>query len=310
MPAPENMPAIDCDWAFSCYEKNRHRLPEAKFPRASQRAGNLGELADLFDVFVLDAFGVLNVGDGPIDGATGRIAALQSAGKRLLVLTNGATFNVEKSLSKYKGFGFDFKLADVVSSRDVLLSQLVDCDPHFHWGVAAIPAANLHDFGPNFHLLGDDQYEYDRADGLILLSSLGWNDHLHNKMLHSLKMNPRPLYVGNPDIVAPREDRFSIEPGFYAHEIANATDVEPVFCGKPFTEAFDAVKARLASEAITCDPSRIAMVGDTLHTDILGGAAAGFKTVLVENHGLFRGRATKPYIEKCGIVPDYIVPTT
>ncbi len=300
----------DCQWAFSFYEENRHRLPKASFPKSSITVDNLAAIADEFDVFVLDAFGVLNVGEGPIAGAPERIAALQKAGKRVIVLTNGATFNLQKSLIKYKGFGFDFELNDVVASRDVLAAELKSHDPEFKWGVAAIPQANLFDFGPNFHLLGNDQSDYDNADGLILLSSLGWNMNLHAKMLQSLKTSPRPLLVGNPDVVAPREDKFSIEPGFYAHDIANQTGVEPLFCGKPFTNSFDAVKARLESEGSTVPASRIAMVGDTLHTDILGGAAAGFRTILVENHGLFRGHKTAPYIEKSGIVPDFIVPTT
>jgi glycerol 3-phosphatase-2 len=300
----------DCEWAFSYYENNRHRLPKASFPNSSITADNLEAVADEFDIFVLDAFGVLNVGDGPIEGAPERIAALQKAGKRVIVLTNGATFNARKSQQKYAGFGFDFELNDVVASRDVLAAELKNHDPDFQWGVAAIPEANLVDFGTNFHLLGDDQSDYDSADGMILLSSLNWNMSLHAKMLQSLEANPRPLLVGNPDVVAPREDRFSIEPGFYAHDIANRTSVEPLFCGKPFTNSFDAVKARLDSEGSTLPPSRIAMVGDTLHTDILGGAAAGFRTILVENHGLFRGQNTVSYIDRCGIVPDFIVPTT
>jgi len=300
----------DTDWAFSFYHANRARLPTASFPAIAQRADHLVDIADEFDVFVLDAFGVLNVGEGPVAGAPECIKALQDMGKRAIVLTNGATFNAQKARQKYQGFGFDFKLRDVVSSRDVLAAELRAFDKKFQWGVAAIPRANIADFGPNFHLLGENQKDYDEADGLILLSSLGWNMDLHQKMLQSLQQNPRPLYVGNPDVVAPREDRFSIEPGFYAHEIANQSAVEPVFCGKPFGNSFDAVKQRLADEGLNIDPSRIAMVGDTLHTDILGGAAAGFRTILVENHGLFRSRDTAPYIEKCGIVPDFIVPTT
>ncbi len=300
----------DTDWAFSFYENCRNRLPAATFPKDSQRADHLGEIAHEFDVFVLDAFGVLNVGEGPVAGAPDRIAALQATGKRVIVLTNGATFNRAKAQAKYRGFGFNFKLEDIVSSRDVLALELAQLDPEIHWGVAAIPAANVQDFGPNFHLLGEDQDEFDKADRLILLSSIGWNIDLHKKMLHSLKQNPRPLYVGNPDVVAPREDRFSIEPGYYAHDIADATGIEPVFCGKPFANSFDAVKTRLAEEGNNIPRSRIAMVGDTLHTDILGGAAAGFRTILVEDHGLFRGRDTAPFVDQCGIVPDFIVPTT
>ena len=30
------------------------------------------------------------------------------------------------------------------------------------------------------------------------------------------------------------------------------------------------------------------MIGDSLHTDVLGGLASGISTVLVTNHGLFK----------------------
>jgi len=49
------------------------------------------------------------------------------------------------------------------------------------------------------------------------------------------------------------------------------------------------------------------MVGDTLHTDILGGAAFGIKTALVTGHDLFANQDITPYIKKSGIVPNYIM---
>ena len=52
------------------------------------------------------------------------------------------------------------------------------------------------------------------------------------------------------------------------------------------------------------------MVGDTLHTDVLGGAASGMGTVLITAHGLFTGRDTAPFIAASGIIPDAIVTTT
>ena len=50
------------------------------------------------------------------------------------------------------------------------------------------------------------------------------------------------------------------------------------------------------------------MVGDTLHTDILGGAAAGIKTILVTAHGLYKGQDITPYLDTSKIIPDYIIP--
>ena len=57
-------------------------------------------------------------------------------------------------------------------------------------------------------------------------------------------------------------------------------------------------------------PERLAMVGDTLHTDVLGGRAAGMGAVLVADHGLFAGRDVRGYIARSGIVPDAVVATT
>ena len=51
------------------------------------------------------------------------------------------------------------------------------------------------------------------------------------------------------------------------------------------------------------------MVGDTLHTDILGGAAAGLHTALVTGFGALLGLDVDTAIRKAGIVPDIILPT-
>ena len=48
--------------AFVRYEAIRHRLPKAEFPEQSQWLASLEEVADHVDGFLLDAFGVLNVG--------------------------------------------------------------------------------------------------------------------------------------------------------------------------------------------------------------------------------------------------------
>ena len=54
---------------------------------------------------------------------------------------------------------------------------------------------------------------------------------------------------------------------------------------------------------------RLALVGDTLETDILGGRAAGPGPVLVTGRGLFAGRDTAPFVAAAGIKPNVVVPT-
>ncbi|MBL4806400.1 MAG: HAD-IIA family hydrolase [Rhodobacteraceae bacterium] len=296
----------DTDWAFTQYERVRHLLPSASFPDTSQNIANLGDIADQFDVFLLDAFGVLNVGDTPIKGAPEQVAALQAAGKKVMVLTNGAGMPLEVALQKYKRFGFDFTAENVIASREILAMSLPG-RPAMKWGAMAMPASKLDGLGVDVVDLGVDRPLFDAVDGFILLSAATWTDQQQEILTESLLKNPRPVLVGNPDIIAPRENDFSLEPGWFIHEIIRTTGIAPEFFGKPFDGIFAEARRRIPTDI---PDHRIVMVGDTLHTDILGGKAAGFGTVLIEDHGLFAGKDTAKYIAKSGIQPDFIAPTT
>lgn len=294
--------ASDADWAFAQYERVRDALPAATFPEKSTQIANIGEVADQFDVFLLDAFGVLNVGDTVIEGAPERVASLQAAGKQVFVLTNGASLPPEVSLEKYRKFGFDFQQSDVIASRDAL-SVGLSGRPEKLWGVMALEHSKLEGFPVPCVRLGLEAALYDQVEGFILLGSAPWMEAHQDMLVSSLKRNPRPVMVGNPDIVAPRETGLSLEPGWYAHDLNHRTGIKPEFFGKPFSNVYDLALAQV-------DPSipreRIAMVGDTLHTDVLGGAAIGVKTILVTDYGLFSGKDVSKYIKASEIVPDWI----
>lgn len=296
----------DTDWAFTQYESVRKVLPAAKFPAGSEYIANLSEVADRFDVFLLDAFGVLNVGETPIPGAPEQVAALQAMGKRAMVLTNGASLPAERSMEKYRLFGFNFTRADVISSRDILMASLRKQTPTV-WGCMALSTSEIKEFPAQVLALGDDPQLYNDVGGFILLGSAGWTSARQTMMVNSLNANPRPILVGNPDLVAPRENDFSLEPGWFAHQAAHETGISPQFFGKPFDAIFAEARKRIPANILN---ERIAMVGDTLHTDILGGKASGFGTVLIAEHGLFRGKNVASYIKASGIIPDFIAPTT
>jgi HAD superfamily hydrolase (TIGR01450 family) len=302
MPSSERR---DADWACRRYEEIRPRLPSAAFPATSRRISDLGELIDEIDVFVLDGFGVLNVGAAVVPGAPERMSALRAAGKRLFVLTNGASFPTEQSVEKYRRLGFDFCREEVVSSRDALARALAG-RPKLRWGFAARADSAIGGLATRGLRLGDDRAEYETADGFVLLSSGDWNQARQEMLVASLIARPRPVLVGNPDLVAPREDGLSIEPGFYAHEIADRTGCVPEFFGKPFASVFELMRERVGE----VPGHRIAMVGDTLHTDILGGAAMGWRTVLVLDHGLVQGFDVEVLRRVSDIRSDFIANTT
>lgn len=303
---PSPAPLTDVETAFARYEAIRHRLPQAAFPETSRRAATLSTVADDYDVFVLDAFGVLNVGESPIPGAVARIAELRARGKRLFVLTNGATHRRIHALEKYGKLGFDFTADEVVSSRDVAAAALQAAPEGFLWAAAAGPDAGFEDLGARVEDLEADPALYATADGFLLLSSASWRTADQERLVAALTARPRPVVVANPDLVAPRETGLTLEPGWWAHDLADRLGVAPAFYGKPFQDAYDVIVARCPDVA----PGRIAMVGDTLHTDVLGGRAAGFGTILILAHGLFAGRDAEEFVTRSGIRPDVLCETT
>ena len=298
-------PLADAEAAFLQYEAVRARLPAARFAAAPVFARDLGEVADRWDGFVLDAYGVLNVGETAIPGAVARMAALRARGKRLCVLTNAASYSRAEALAKYRRLGFDFTADEVVSSRDVAMARIGALMPGAHWAAIAAAGDSFADVPGRVGDAVADPGLFERADAVLFLSSQRWTAGLQARLVAALARRPVPVVVANPDLVAPVEGGLSQEPGLFAHHLLDAVGGEVHWFGKPFGEGFVDVFARMG-----LPPDRLAMVGDTLHTDVLGGRAAGIGAVLVADHGLFAGRDVRGYIARSGIVPDAVVATT
>lgn len=298
------MSEISSEDAFNAYEAVRHRLPDvAQTERRSRRVQTLDDVADAFDVFLLDAFGVLNIGESAIPGTTERIDGLRAAGKRVLVVSNAAGFPQVGLMEKYTRLGYDFPPEDVITSRRALLAGL-EARRDLHWGLMATRSTGLRDLeGLNLTYLEEDPAPYVEVEGVLMVGSAAWTETRQALLEKAMQGNPRPVLVGNPDIVAPRETGFSTEPGHFAHRLADRTGVEPQFFGKPFANIFDLALSRLGE----VDRSRVLMVGDSLHTDILGAHTAGVASALITDYGFFAGQDVDAAIARSGIVPDFVV---
>ncbi|MEM9344282.1 MAG: HAD-IIA family hydrolase [Pseudomonadota bacterium] len=298
------MMRITAEEALDAYEAARHRLPESAPKHDSiRKAATLADIADQFDVFLLDAFGVLNVGETVIPGAPEAVSALQDAGKRVLVVSNAASVGTDILLDKYTALGFQFARDDIVTSRATLASKM-NGNRDDAWGVVAPAQADLGDLGlTNAKLLRDDPEPYDACDSVLLIGTGDWTDARQDLLEAALRRRRKPVVVANPDIVAPREAGFSVEPGHIAHRLADVADVTPVFYGKPFANIYDMVFDRLGP----VNRARVVMVGDSLHTDILGARAYGIASALIPGFGFFAGGDVDAAIERTDIRPDYLV---
>ena len=292
---------------FASYQCIRSQLPEAsEMPAETRELDDLAPLADTYDVFVFDAYGVLNVGDTAVPGAVDRLASLQAAGKAVFVVTNGASLTQPETVAKFNGLGYDLTGEQIVSSREALLAGLADFKSVKRWG-AILPRAGTLAELPAGCLPPDDPRFFD-ADGFLFLNALEWNTDWHQHWASHLRERPRPILLANPDLTAPYEDRYQLQPGYFCLQVM-PTDLQSWVYpfGKPFRGIFDLLKQRIAAKA-TGSP-RVLMIGDTLHTDVLGGTNAGFDTALVTDHGAHKGLSLPRCYRESGIRPNWSLPS-
>ena len=297
--------SLDAESVLDCYELARLPAPARK--GRAEPAANLLALIDLYDAFILDGYGVINLGPEPIPGIGDTIRALRAAGREVMVLTNGAGRPSRQTARRYAGWGLEFPERLVVSSRDALEAALAAQPRPGLWGVMALPDSELETLAVETALLEDDEELYRRAAGFIFIRSEGWSTARHTLLAEALRESPRPVLVANPDVSAPYPDeRYSAEPGYWALRIEAETGVRCEPYGKPFAPAFELALHRLGCAG--AKRNRIAMVGDGLYTDILGGLAAGLGTVLVTDYGLLKGLDWEVRATAAGIFPDHVIP--
>ncbi|MBV9522548.1 MAG: HAD hydrolase-like protein [Alphaproteobacteria bacterium] len=297
------MPTLAFDTAWDAYLSAASRLPAAPPPIVPRRIASVAEIAGDFDLIILDAWGVLNLGETPIATARPTVDALRRLGKRLVVLSNDGSCDKPMAVAKYRRRGFDFAAEEIVTGIDLLAETLAALPPAPTLGLIADDPLPFPALTHPMLRLGDDAAAYERAAGFVFLSSEDWSERRQALLRASLAARSRPLVIGNPDIVSPGLDEIAIEPGYYAHRLAAELGIAPIFLGKPFA----AVYRRVGALHPTIAPERILCVGDTPHTDVLGARAQGYRALLVED-GFCRGRDAAALCRACGIWPDFIAP--
>jgi glycerol 3-phosphatase-2 len=297
------LPTLTFAEAWRCYRQAEPRLPAKPAPVAPRRIASVAEIAGDFDLIVLDAWGVLNLADTAIPTAAAAVAALRQAGKRLIGLSNDGSRRGAEAAARHRRRGIAINDDELVAGIDLLPEVIGALAPPAPLGIIADGPSPLPALTGAALPLADDPAAYDRAGAILFLSSDGWSDRRQRLLEASLAAAPRPLIIGNPDVASPEPLRMAAEPGYFAHEAAERTGIAPIFCGKPFPPIY----ARVAALHPDIAAERVLCVGDTLHTDILGGRAAGYRALLIED-GFCRGRDGLVLAADSGIWPDFIAP--
>ncbi len=290
------------------YENFRQILPNVNFSKIETRVSeNLEDILNNFEVLFLDAFGVINLGNELVPGIKKTIEIARDRGIILIILTNGATFNSSKKINQFFELGLEFSFDEIISSRDVAERFLNLNNPQGSLGLLG----DQDDFKiPNLLSvqLEENLDKFDEVNSFLFLGTSKWDSMVQEILQDTLLRKPRPIFVANPDLVAPHVSKFSIEPGFYTFHLINNGVNLPIWFGKPFPLIFQMALDKVKSiTGKNINLSKIGMVGDTLHTDILGANCFGIKSILMTNHGLLKNNKISTLIKKTGIIPDFIV---
>lgn len=228
---------------------------------------------EAIDALVLDLDGVVYRGDLTIPGAPEAIALFRRAGKQLLFLTNNATRTESEVVEKLDRHGVDASPDEILTSaratKDLLLERQLRGSTVCLIGGNGVRTA-LAEAG--FVLLEGDDASH--AEIVVIGSdrTFDWDamrvaSDAVRKGAHFIATNSDPT-LPTPSGLVPGAGAI-----LAAVEVASGRRAEVV--GKPGLPMMRAAAARLSGA------SSIAIVGDQPITDLDGGRAMGWTTILV-----------------------------
>ncbi|MEZ4827914.1 MAG: HAD-IIA family hydrolase [Bacteroidia bacterium] len=147
----------------------------------------------------------------------------------------------------------------------------------------------------------------DKISALVLLDDEGfdWN-HDINKAINLVRIKNMPVIVANTDSAYPvSKHELAVAVGSIANMIEHIVGKKFIRFGKPDAQMFNFAYEHIQKDLRPIQKNEILMVGDTLHTDILGGNKFGIDTALVLSGNTLPHRA-EVLIEAYGIIPNYI----
>ena len=268
----------------------------------------LAEIADDFDLFLLDQFGVLLDASGAYPDAPAAVAELGTRGKRIGIISNsGKRSGPNKERLGKRGFD-TAHIAAVISSGEATHGVLEDrIGRDLPKGAKVLVLSS--DGDPSgiegLDLMPTDNPE--EADLVLIAGSQGETVTLagYSRQLEGPAARGAPAICSNPDMTMLTDDGTTFGAGRIAalyRELGGQVDE----IGKPHALIYRFAADRLGVD----DPNRVLCIGDSPAHDVRGGKGAGFKTALVRT-GI---HADEPLADLLARVPDsdepdFIIPS-
>ncbi len=265
-----------------------------------------------FKAVFLDSYGVLKNYEGLIAGVPDTIAYLREKGIAVRVLTNDASRSQAQQHESFLRMGlYGLEQEEIITSgmlaKEFLKHKIIQGKVAY-LGTENAASYILQSGFPSIPVRDVDLNDIDDIAGFVFLDDEGfdWNTDI-NKTVNLINRKNIPVIVANSDKLYPVSNNdVAVATGSIAQLVEHILNRKFIHFGKPdsqmFMYAFDHLNRNGNGPF---DRKEILMVGDTLHTDILGGNKFGIKTMLVLT-GNTRQEMVDVLIRSSGIIPDFI----
>ena len=242
--------------------------------------------------FLIDMDGVIYGGEKLIPGADKFIEQLQKRNIPFLFLTNNSQRTPRDVVNKLAGMGISIAESHVFTSAMATGWYLARMKPHstaYVLGEGGL-ISSLHENGislvgnkPDFVVVGEGRnFTLEMVNNAVDMI-------LDGAKLVATNLDPSPKTkgwnnLGIKAVVAMMEE---------------ATGIKAFSVGKP-----NPVMMRVARKQLGLETQDTTMIGDTMDTDILGGAQVGYRTILT-----LSGVSKQSDLRKYAFSPDIVVPS-
>ena len=240
----------------------------------------LSEIADRYDGFIVDLWGVLHDGVAAFPSALDCLLHLKARGKRVVVLSNAPRRAAAVELRNGE-LGIEARHVDAtMSSGEETWRYLKERPDAFYQGLGGrcYQVGPARDRGMRDGLDCHFVERVEEADFLLTTGADRPEDRVEDfdPVLDPARARDLPMICANPDLEVVRGGKREICAGaIAAHYEAKGGIVR--YHGKPHAGIYDATFALLE----LADRRRIAAIGDSLRTDVAGAQAVGIDAIFV-----------------------------
>lgn len=288
------------------------------------------DIKDKFDIIIFDVYGVIWSGKEIYKNVPEIMENLKKEGKIIYILSNGTQLSSEwaKSYAQkglVKGIHYDMAITSGEVARNFLLNSSLkfknNTKPVNYYTIGMknkslfentiykevdnVNDADFFYFGipqlteEQTKAINKDKFFLSKMkeDGSNKKYSITTSNIFKEDLKKVLKLG-LPGFNANPDIGSFKDDienkttKYGLCQGALVKDYKDMGG-EVVEVGKPHKIVFDYIFDKLKENNIAINKNRIAIIGDTVRTDICGGHKAGIKTILTVGTGITGNKVQK-----------------